>query len=118
MTKRLNDSLLVTGIPYNVRETARNNLAEYCAFSLRTRGVRRMGSAVIYLAYVATGRVDGYWELRLGPWDAAAGALMVEEAGGRVTNLTGGPLDLDAPEIVASNGAVHDEMLELLREVC
>ena len=63
------------------------------------------------------GHIDGYWELRLGPWDVAAGSLMVEEAGGRMTSLTGGALDLMAPEIVASNGHIHDEMLETLREV-
>ncbi len=116
-TKRLNESLLATGLPYDIRETTRTNLPEYGAFSLRTQGVRRMGSAVLYLAYVAAGRIDGYWELRLGPWDAAAGSLMVEEAGGRVTSLTGGPLDLRAPQIVASNGHIHDEMLNTLREV-
>jgi len=78
--------------------------------------VRRMGSAVLYLAYLAAGRLDGYWELRLGPWDAAAGWLMVEEAGGRVTDLAGGAFDLAAPRIVASNGLIHDQMLEVLRE--
>lgn len=115
-TPTLNESLLSTGFPYNVRETPDNNFAEYVAFSLRSQGVRRMGSAVIYLAYVAAGRIDGYWELRLGPWDVAAGSLLVEEAGGRVTNLTGGPLDLDAPAVVASNGRIHDEMLGVLTD--
>ncbi len=114
-TPTLNESLLATGFPYGIRETPRNNLAEFAAFSLRCRGVRRMGSAVLYFCYVAAGRLDGYWELRLGPWDAAAGALIVEEAGGRVTNLEGGPLDLERPAVVASNGVIHDEMLEVLR---
>jgi len=117
VTATLNESLLATGFPYNVRETPDNNFRQYTTFSLRSRGVRRMGSAVIYLAYVAAGRLDGYWELRLGAWDAAAGSLMVEEAGGRVTDLVGGPLDLDAPSIVASNGHVHTEMLRTLEEV-
>jgi myo-inositol-1(or 4)-monophosphatase len=116
-TERLNESLLATGFPYNIREHPDNNVKEFGAFSLRCQGIRRMGSAVLYLAYTAAGRVDGYWELRLGPWDAAAGWLMVEEAGGRVTNLTGGAFDLDAPQIVASNGHVHDEMLETLGAV-
>jgi myo-inositol-1(or 4)-monophosphatase len=116
-TTRLDQSLLATGFPYNIRETTDTNLPEHGVFSLRSQGVRRMGSAVLYLAYVAAGRVDGYWELRLGAWDAAAGSLLVEEAGGRVTDLTGGPLDLDAPRIVASNGLIHQEMLETLREV-
>jgi myo-inositol-1(or 4)-monophosphatase len=75
-----------------------------------------MGSAVIYLSYVAAGRLDGYWELRLGPWDLAAGSLFVEEAGGRVTDLTGGPVDLDAPTVVANNGRIHAEMLAVLEE--
>src|SRR5207237_448302 len=110
-TAMLDESLLATGFPYNVRETADNNLGEYAAFAVRTRGVRRMGSAVVYLAWLATGRLDGYWELTLGPWDAAAGSLLVEEAGGRVTNLTGGALDLDAPALVASNGRIHDALL-------
>lgn len=113
----LNESLLATGFPYGIRELSRNNLAEFEAFSLRCQGVRRMGSAVLYFCYVAAGRLDGYWELRLGPWDAAAGALMVEEAGGRVTNLAGGPLDLERPAVVASNGRIHDEMLRVLKEV-
>src|SRR5262245_18800360 len=67
----LDESLLATGFPYNIRETSQTNLAEYAAFCVRTRGVRRLGSAVLYLAWVAAGRLDGYWELRLGPWDAA-----------------------------------------------
>ena len=74
-----------------------------------------MGSAAINLALVAAGRLDAFWELTLGPWDVAAGCLMVEEAGGRVTNPAGGPLDLDAPSVVASNGRIHGEMLDTLR---
>ncbi|MBI4591225.1 MAG: inositol monophosphatase [Candidatus Rokubacteria bacterium] len=116
-TTTLNESLLATGLPYNVREAVRNNLAEFAAFSLRCQGVRRMGSAVLYFCYVAAGRLDGYWELRLGPWDAAAGTLMVEEARGRVTNLEGGPLDPEHPAVVASNGHIHDAMLRVLKEV-
>lgn len=116
-TTTLNASLLATGFPYNIRDTESNNLAEYGAFSLRAQGVRRMGSAVIYLAYVAAGRLDGYWELRLGPWDVAAGSLLVQEAGGRITSLTGGPLDIDAPTLVASNGRIHDAMLGVLSDI-
>jgi myo-inositol-1(or 4)-monophosphatase len=113
----LDESLLCSGFPYNLRETADNNLAEYAAFSLRAQGVRRMGSAVLYLAWLAAGRFDGYWELRTGPWDVAAGALLVEEAGGRVTALDGRPLDVDRPAIVASNGHIHAEMLRVLGEI-
>ena len=116
-TATLNESLLASGFPYNIRETPDNNLAEFAAFSLRAQGVRRMGSAVLYLAWLAAGRFDGYWELRTGPWDVAAGGLLVEEAGGRVTALDGSPLDLDRPAIVASNGRIHDEMLKVLAEV-
>lgn len=116
-TPTLGESLLATGFPYSIREITRNNLAEFGAFSRRCQGVRRMGSAVLYFCYVAAGRLDGYWELRLGPWDVAAGALMVEEAGGRVTNLDGGPLDRERPAVVASNGRIHDEMLRVLKEV-
>ena len=116
-TPTLDESLLSTGFPYDIRETPDNNLREFAAFCLRAQGVRRMGSAVLYLAYVAAGRTDGYWELRLGPWDVAAGALLVEEAGGRVTDLIGGALDLDAPAIVASNGRIHDEMLSVIAGV-
>jgi myo-inositol-1(or 4)-monophosphatase len=113
----LDESLLATGFPYDARTSSDNNLEEYAAFALRTRGVRRLGSAVLYLAWVAAGRFDGYWELRLGPWDVAAAGLMVEEAGGRLTSLTGGPLDLETPRVVASNGRIHDEMLAVLREI-
>ena len=116
-TASLDESLLATGFPYNIRETAENNFGQYELLSLRSQGVRRMGSAVIYLAYVAAGRLDGYWELRLGAWDAAAGSLLVEEAGGRVTGITGEPLDLDAPSIMATNGRIHGEMLRALQEV-
>jgi myo-inositol-1(or 4)-monophosphatase len=112
----LDESLLASGFPYAIRETRETNLPEYAAFSLRARGVRRLGSAALDLAYVAAGRLDGYWELRLGSWDAAAGALLVEEAGGRISNLEGGPLDLDAPSIVASNGRIHDAMLGVLAQ--
>ena len=113
----LDESLLATGFPYNIRETRDNNLKEYAAFSVRVRAVRRMGSAVLYLAWLACGRLDGYWELRLGPWDVAAGSLLVEEAGGRITDLMGGPLNLDAPSLIASNGRVHAAILDVLREV-
>jgi myo-inositol-1(or 4)-monophosphatase len=116
-TATLGESLLTTGFPYDIRETRDTNLGEYAAFAVRCRGVRRFGSAVLDLAWVAAGRLDGFWELHLGPWDVAAGSLFVEEAGGRVTNLVGGDLELDAPELVASNGRIHEEMLTILREL-
>jgi myo-inositol-1(or 4)-monophosphatase len=116
-TTALGESLLTTGFPYDIRVNPDNNLAEYATFAVRARAVRRMGSAVLDLAWVAAGRFDGFWELTLGPWDVAAGSLLVEEAGGRVTNLVGGPLDIDRPALVASNGRIHDAMLAVLREV-
>jgi myo-inositol-1(or 4)-monophosphatase len=116
-TATLDESLLATGFPYDIREGGDNNLKEYAAFSVRARAVRRMGSAVLYLAWLASGRLDGYWELRLGPWDVAAGSLIVEEAGGRITNLSGGALALDAPTLVATNGRIHSAVLQVLREV-
>ena len=84
---------------------------------MRARAVRRMGSAVLYLAWLAAGRLDGYWELRLGAWDVAAGSLLITEAGGRVTDLAGGPLDLAAPAVVASNGRIHGTLLGVLKEI-
>ncbi|HEU5320326.1 MAG TPA: inositol monophosphatase family protein [Methylomirabilota bacterium] len=116
-TPVLDEALLATGFPYNIRETRDTNLPEYAAFSLRARAVRRLGSAVLYLSWLAAGRLDGYWELRVGAWDVAAGSLFVEEAGGRVTDLRGGPLDLDAPSLVATNGRIHEAMLGVLGEI-
>ena len=116
-TKSLGESLLVTGFPYNIRDTPDTNLPEYAAFSVRARAVRRLGSAVIDLAYVACGRFDGFWELRLGAWDVAAGSVLVEEAGGTVTGIDGRPLDLEAPTLVATNGLVQQAVLDVLAEV-
>jgi myo-inositol-1(or 4)-monophosphatase len=115
-TDTLDASLLATGFPYDIRTTPHNNLREFAAFALRARGVRRLGSAVLYLAWVAAGHFDGYWELRLGAWDVAAAGLMVEEAGGRLTAITGAPLDLAAPTVLASNGRIHDAMLKILED--
>ena len=116
-TPTLDESLLSTGYPYEIRKIRDNNLAEHAAFMVRCRSVREMGSAAINLALVAAGRLDAFWELALGPWDVAAGCLMVEEAGGRVTNPAGGPVDIDAPSVVASNGRIHAEMLATLKEI-
>jgi myo-inositol-1(or 4)-monophosphatase len=116
-TTSLDESLLTTGFPYDIRVNPDNNLKEYAVFATRSRAVRRFGSAVIDLAWVAAGRYDGFWELRLGPWDVAAGGLLVEEAGGRLTGIDGRPLDLDTPTVLASNGVIHDAMLAILREV-
>ncbi len=116
-TTALGESLLATGFPYDIRTTAESNLPEYAALSLRSRAVRRLGSAVLDLCYVAAGRFDGFWELSLGPWDMAAGGLAVLEAGGRVTNVRGGPWRLDGPGALATNGLVHGAILEVLEAV-
>jgi len=88
------------------------NLPEYAALSVRAQAVRRLGSAVLDLCYVASGRLDAFWELSLGPWDMAAGGLIVLEAGGRVTNVLGGPWRLQGPGVLASNGHIHEAVLE------
>lgn len=111
----LDGALLVTGFPYDIRTTAETNLPEHATLSLRAQAVRRLGSAVLDLCYVACGRVDGFWELALGPWDMAAGGLVVLEAGGRVTSVRGGPWRLDGPGVLASNGLIHEPVLEVLR---
>jgi len=84
-------------------------------FLKRARAVRRLGSAAIDLAYVASGRFDGFWEVRLNPWDVSAGALLIEEAGGQVSNLSGGPFDSRLGEVIASNGRIQAQMVETIR---
>jgi myo-inositol-1(or 4)-monophosphatase len=110
----LGRSLLATGFAYDA--AGRNeNLVHFGAFMNRTRGLRRDGSAALDLSYVACGRLDGFWELHLHPWDVAAGFLLVEEAGGRVSGLAGDPPSRSGAETVASNGRIHDAMLGVLR---
>jgi myo-inositol-1(or 4)-monophosphatase len=108
--------LLATGFPYDVRTNPNNNVAHYANFVVRSQAVRRIGSAALDLAWTAAGRFDGYWELSLNPWDILAGALIVLEAGGTVTDAQGGGDYLDGASIVASNGHIHEEMLSVLRD--
>jgi myo-inositol-1(or 4)-monophosphatase len=108
-------SLLATGFPYDIQTSPQNNLMHFCDFAVRSQGVRRCGSAALDLCYVAAGRYDGFWELKLNPWDCAAGYLIVREAGGSVTNFSGRPASIYEGEIVASNGLIHQEMLAVLR---
>lgn len=115
-TRALTDALLVTGFAYDIRESAENNLDHFARFSLRAQGVRRVGAAALDLCYVACGRFDGYWELKLHPWDMAAGVVILEEAGGRLTDFRGGMFSIYGKEIVASNGPIHDDMLKVLGE--
>ena len=109
-------ALLATGLPYDRREHADHYLGIIKAFVLRAQGIRRAGSAALDLCYLACGRFDGYWEWKLSPWDSAAGVLIVREAGGLVTDFRGAPFDLYGREILASNGALHREMIEILSE--
>jgi len=113
-TPKLESALLITGFPYDRRERRRFYLAFWEAFMICTHGVRRTGSAALDLAWVACGRSDGFWEFGLKPWDVAAGTLLVEEAGGHVSNMDGSTLDLAGAQIVASNGRLHQEIIERL----
>lgn len=114
----LDQSLLVTGFPYDIRSNPLNNLDLYADFSLRSQGVRRFGSAALDLGYLASGRVDGFWEVELFPWDLAAGGLIAEEAGARVTTLGGRSNYLTAPiSLLAATPAVHVQMLDVIRSL-
>jgi myo-inositol-1(or 4)-monophosphatase len=113
----LNHALLATGFPYDRRQRADYYLSFFRAFMIRSQGTRRNGAAALDLAYVAAGRLDGFWELGLKPWDTAAGALLVDEAGGRTSDFKGNPFSPDSTETVASNGEIHEEMLRVLATV-
>ena len=108
------DGLLCTGFPYSIRERPERQVEVFAAFLGRARAVRRLGSAALDLCYVACGRFDGFWERHLHPWDMAAGALIVEEAGGRVTDYANRPIDLFGGQIVVSNGHLHEDMLTVI----
>jgi myo-inositol-1(or 4)-monophosphatase len=111
----LRNSLLVTGFPYDAWTNPDNNLDHYARFAVRTQGVRRLGSAALDLAYLADGRFDGYWELRLSPWDVAAGGLIAEEAGASVTATDGeSPYLTDSPSLIAANPALHAKMAAVI----
>jgi len=111
----LKESLLVTGFAYNLRDNPNNNLDHFSRLLMRAQGIRRMGSAALDLCYVAAGRLDGFWELNLNPWDTAAGFLILTEAGGSVTDFSGKPFSIDKREILATNGKIHQEMVDVLR---
>jgi len=112
----LDNSLLVTGFAYDIRESPRNNLDHFAKFALKAQGIRRTGSAALDLCYVAAGRFDGFWEVKLNPWDMAAGSILVKEAGGRLTDFLGRDLSLYGQELVASNGHIHQAMLTVLNK--
>ncbi len=108
-------SLLATGFPYDRHHSDHDNIAQARAFLKQVQGLRRAGAAALDLAYVAAGRLDGYWEYKLSSWDIAAGVLLVQEAGGRVTQMNGRPFELvPRPSLVVSNGRIHPHMLQTL----
>ena len=115
-TMSLDNSLLVTGFAYDIRDSPRKNLDHFVKFSLKAQGIRRTGSAALDMCYVATGRFDGFWEVKLNPWDLAAGSVIVRESGGRLTNFCGDDFSIYGQEIVASNGYIHQAMLKVLNE--
>lgn len=113
----LRSALLMTGFPYNFREKIKPVMSQFEAFLIESQAVRRGGSAALDLCYTAIGRVDGFWEIELHPWDTAAGLVIAEEAGGRVTNFSGEPFTIYGKQILASNGRIHDEMVAVLRRL-
>lgn len=115
-TKRLAEALLATGFPSRKRH-ASPNIHFYQEFTLRSHGVRRAGSAALDLAYVACGRIEGFWEFHLNPWDTAAGALLVLEAGGTMTRFDGGPFRLNSDEILATNGLLDRELIGMFADL-
>ena len=112
----LSDALLATGFPYDRQTNPDNNTHRFAALLRCCRGVRRAGAAALDLAYVACGWLDGFWETRLSPWDMAAGILLIQEAGGRLTGLHGAPMDMATGHLVATNGRIHEVLLEQLIE--
>jgi myo-inositol-1(or 4)-monophosphatase len=114
--QHLAESLVATGFPSHKRHK-NPNIHFYHQITLRSHGVRRAGSAALDLCCVACGRYDGFWEFNLNPWDTAAGVLLVEEAGGKVTNFTGGPFEISSREVLATNSLIHDEMLREFKNI-
>ena len=115
-TAKMKESLVGTGFPSHKRHK-NPNIHFYHQITLRSHGVRRAGSAALDLCYVACGRMDGFWEFNLNPWDTAAGVLMVEEAGGRVTDFSGGPFQINSRETLASNGVIHAELMNEFQQI-
>ena len=113
-TKQLDQSLLCTGFPYDVRDDMDSNMINFRTFLMKAQAVRRDGSAALDLCYTAAGRFDGFWEQKLFPWDVAAGGLLVTEAGGKLSNFKGENFSIYDNEIVASNGIIHDQMVKAL----
>jgi myo-inositol-1(or 4)-monophosphatase len=115
-TDKLIKSMLATGFPYNVKENPDNCIEHFVNFLMEAQAIRRLGSAALDLVYVACGRLDGFWEVNLNPWDTAAGKIIVEEAGGKVTDFYGNDFNIYTKGIVASNGLIHEQMLEVIKK--
>ncbi|HSL92963.1 MAG TPA: inositol monophosphatase family protein [Candidatus Limnocylindrales bacterium] len=115
-TDNLRRSLLATGFAYDVKTSTENNLDYFREFVFTGQAIRRDGSAALDMCYLASGRFDGFWELSLRPWDTAAGLLILAEAGGVATRLDGSPYDIHQPDILASNGRIHEQMLAIVRK--
>ncbi len=109
-------SLLITGFPYNIKENPFNAIDHFNNLVTEAQAIRRLGSAAIDLAYVARGIADGFWEVWLNPWDMAAGVLLIQEAGGTISDFQGKPLNIYKPNIIASNGNIHEELVRIIQE--
>jgi myo-inositol-1(or 4)-monophosphatase len=112
----LRESLLVTGFPYDLRSNPDRIVWVFEKFLMEAQAVRRLGSAALDLCYVAAGRFDGYWEFFLNPWDMAAGVLLLQEAGGNLSNFEGSPTTIYQKNVLATNGMIHSEMVRILRD--
>jgi myo-inositol-1(or 4)-monophosphatase len=115
-TDKLIKSMLATGFPYNVRENPDNCIEHFVNFLMEAQAIRRLGSAALDLVYVACGRLDGFWEVDLNPWDVAAGKIIIEEAGGIITDFYGNKFNIYTKGVVASNGLIHQQMLEVIKK--
>ncbi len=113
-TDRLIESLIVTGFPYDIKKNPSHAVEHFSHFLMEAQAIRRLGSAALDLCYVAAGRFDGFWEVKLNPWDMAAGVLLVEEAGGKFTDFDGRPSTIYKKDMLATNGVIHDQMLRVL----
>jgi len=114
-TATLSRSLLATGFPYDIRESKDNNIHHFNLMAMEAQAIRRAGAAALDIAYLACGRFDGFWELKLMPWDVAAACLMVEESGGIISNISGGKWDIYSPNVLISNGLIHEQMISIFK---
>jgi myo-inositol-1(or 4)-monophosphatase len=115
-TQELTRSLLATGFPYDIRSSKDNNINFFNGMAMEAQAIRRAGAAALDIAYVACGRFDGFWELKLMPWDMAAACLLVEEAGGKITDLSGAPWNILSPNVLVSNGRIHEQMIAVFKK--